>query len=238
VAVLGVSSRAFVLSCTHCFGSTYTAKVSLVDSSETHEVDVLQALRGVQGVPVLYTYGEMQGMRVFLTRGVGVDSLQYTERLLDEVGPIDGRWGLPMSTLMDMAEQLVHLLVQVHRMGYLHRDVCPRNIIFMNGRWCLCDFESAGRLGAADVDEQMRRRFVCQVEFASSRLVTSSAPLTADDDFEALAYSLTSLLDLAVWEADVQAQAQARTANEMHVMRSRLMDATIKDRIALLRKRT
>jgi serine/threonine protein kinase len=210
VSVVAVNSRSCVCACQHVLGGArYAAKFSSDGDSIALEASVLVQLQGICGVPMLYACGYADGIPLLLTKGVGVDARRYAYQYLEQNGSQcrsgeSVRWGLPDAILHQMVTDLVATLLAIHREGWLHRDVCPRNILLLEGRWCLCDFGSAGRIGASDFDRALQRRtFVAQLEFSSERLLKSSAALTPDDDFESLLYTLTFLHDVVAWEASV-----------------------------------
>jgi len=175
--------------------SELVAKVALRDWGAEclqHEYDVLQQLSGLPGVPIPYCLGAWNGTCVLITYGVGesVRDLFSDRTKRTPNGTIIASVG----ELAPLAADVVSALEAVHARGVLHRDICPSNIILLNGRWQLIDFGSAGRVGEADWDEKEDcRRFRVQESYASERLLNTSDPLDEEDDFDALVKTLTRL---------------------------------------------
>jgi hypothetical protein len=175
----------------------YAAKLALRGGPAPleREYDILKALQGIDGVPVPYFFGAWNGSHVLVTEGVGESAsciLKQRQHALQAHGGESQLFSL--DELKQMTTDLVGILQAVHHRGFLHRDVCPGNVLFLNGRWQLIDFGSAGRVGEADWDTaQQMRTFDVQHAYASARLLRTSAPLDEEDDFDALVKTLSRL---------------------------------------------
>jgi serine/threonine protein kinase len=232
-SVLGENSKSVVLSCGAVSPSSSAVVLKVAKNGDTapgvtatlslsHEYDTLIRLKGIPGVPVAVCFGFVGERPVLLTEGVGVSAREvYRDALANLAkGAVNV---LTLEQIYHIAEPIVITLQQVHARGILHRDICPSNIVFMCGRWHLIDFGSAGSIGAADIDQDTQcRQFVVQSQYASRRLLHTSAPLDEEDDFEALARTLTSLVIGKPDAMDSKEEHVLAVVEEVHNMIARL----------------
>ncbi len=182
------------------------AKVDLAGGDLNDEIDVMWTLRGIQGVPSVVGAGtwnddEGRSHSVLLTSGVGMVLMDELMKRKGNRSVASGVHSFMWDFVSEIAQHIVATLTCMHTRGVLHRDISPKNIVFVDAekRWGLIDFGSAGNVGAADANSQ-RRAFGTTVEFASDRLLWTTEPLSADDDFVALCHVLTYLLAFDEWE--------------------------------------
>jgi serine/threonine protein kinase len=175
-----------VVACSH-IGSRrlFACKVQRSSRADLlYEASVLDRLRGVPGVPSVYAFGYWRDATVLITHGVGESALNLMRRTGD----------LPIATIESIAISVCAQLRLVHDRGLLHCDISPSNIMFCDGVWGLIDFGSAGPIGRVDVDQKTgQRSFLFTPDFASEGLLLTGFPLSEDDDFESLEYSLSWL---------------------------------------------
>jgi serine/threonine protein kinase len=211
--VLHAGGKSCVMTCSHLFSSVDL--VAKVDRDEeprvAREAQCLWRLRHICGIPALHAFGLWHSTPVLVMTFMGVTSKEYMLRDVlhrlqqSETSLALVHLGLSAEAIENIARQLVPILLQIHARGVLHRDIAPSNIAVLNGRWGILDFGSAGALGAADVyPDTGIRTFAFQAEFASDRLQDSRLPLSADDDFDALIFSLSYLRDARAWQNNAE----------------------------------
>jgi serine/threonine protein kinase len=123
-----------------------------------HEGRVLQRLAGVDGVIHLYPQQPADGLAL-----VDVDSVSLAHVLLE------GRPGVP--AVLAIAIELAQTLATVHRLGVIHKDINPSNVLLVGAerRALLIDFNIATCFA------EERPGFVHQSDIAGTRPCGRSA---------------------------------------------------------------
>ena len=98
-----------------------------------HEAKVLLSLKGCKGVPPLLGYGVFEGHR-YVVLPLFSESLQ--ERV-ERDGKLQGLVGLVIRN------QIRDILKEIHRRGFIHRDIKPDNVMFDGDNLFLIDFGCA-----------------------------------------------------------------------------------------------
>ena len=103
------------------------------------EVSALQALRGCEGVVELVDFGrDAEGRLCVVTERVPGERL---DRHIRDHGPLDS------DQLERLIGGLLRLLAEVHRRGWLHKDIKASNILMDGERFTLLDWGVAAPHG-------------------------------------------------------------------------------------------
>ncbi|QRV96203.1 kinase domain protein [Ceratobasidium sp. AG-Ba] len=157
-----------------------------------HEARVLRFLSGHPAIPEVYAYGRTDHFELL--------SLELLERSLSEVVKESG--SIPITTVLEIADQMLNVISYMHNKGLVHRDIKPQNILLKTrgaSRICLIDFGLAYRPqpknGAPKTGlAQAEPTGVCGTAVFSSIKSHESSDLTFRDDLESLGLSLIFLL--------------------------------------------
>lgn len=188
IRVLHSGKKSVLLECIGRGDVRFVAKIGLDPIAKIEkEADSLWALSGIVGVPRCNSYGMSAFGPTLLMCGVGQT---FSAAMLCRF-PDGTDWsvsGFPV--IVEIARCLVPVLQGMHARGFLHRDIAPDNFVWLpdEHRWQLIDFGSTGKCNSKD------RTFLVHSEFASDRLAFTTEPLSSEDDFDALARTLTFLL--------------------------------------------
>lgn len=98
-----------------------------------HEAQVLIALKGCKGVPPLLGYGMLEGHRYLVVP-------LFDESLADRVKR-DGL--LSGMTALTLRKRVKDIVKDIHRRGFIHRDIKPDNVMFAGDSVYLIDFGCA-----------------------------------------------------------------------------------------------
>jgi serine/threonine-protein kinase len=129
---------------------------------------VLAALSG-EVSPQLLDRGEDEGRECLAVEWcAGIDVLEASAELRDT---------LRVDELLDLGERVLKAYARLHREGFLHGDVHPRNILVeADGRVRLIDFGLAARFDAPDRVPRGGIDLFLEPELASARLAGLPAP--------------------------------------------------------------
>lgn len=157
----------------------------------------LQRLKGSKGIPTLLDWGTESGWHFLALERLGLS----VQQLADQVGGT-----LSVSTVLKIGIALVSRLKTIHRLGVLHRDVKPENLLMgapyssRKNELYLVDFGFSKQfhdpsqkvcLSSASSQEP-RKRFVGTPLFASIA-AHEGIELSEKDDLESALYTLVHL---------------------------------------------
>lgn len=130
--MLGEGNYGVVYSAKHCVTGQEVAikfeRYSLVPSLLQHEARVLLCLKGCPGIPKVLGYGVFGGIKYLII-----------DKICDKIS--SNTLAAFNKTLQDVSIELDRLLANIHRKGFIHRDVKPDNIMFDgSGNVMLIDF--------------------------------------------------------------------------------------------------
>ncbi|CAD8086168.1 unnamed protein product [Paramecium primaurelia] len=84
------------------------------------EVQVLERLNGIEGVPKLYWHGEQDDFNVIVMQILGKDLAHY----------VKSKKKFSFKTTIQLGIQIVKVLERIHNKGVVHRDLKPENVLF------------------------------------------------------------------------------------------------------------
>ncbi|CAD8100822.1 unnamed protein product [Paramecium sonneborni] len=84
------------------------------------EVQVLERLNGIEGVPKLYWHGEQDEYNVIVMQILGKDLAYY----------LKSKKRFSFKTTIQLGIQIVKVLERIHNKGVVHRDLKPENVLF------------------------------------------------------------------------------------------------------------
>ncbi|CAD8170225.1 unnamed protein product [Paramecium pentaurelia] len=84
------------------------------------EVQVLERLNGIEGVPQLYWHGEQDDYNIIVMQILGKDLAYYMK----------SKKKFSFKTAIQLGIQIVKVLERIHNKGVVHRDLKPENILF------------------------------------------------------------------------------------------------------------
>lgn len=130
--MLGQGNYGVVYSAKHCLTEQEVAikfeTYGLAPSLLQHEARVLLCLKGCPGIPKVLGYGVFGGIKYLIM-----------DRMFDKIS-LDTLTTFN-KTLSDVSTELDKLLLNIHRKGFIHRDVKPDNLMFdVSGNVTLIDF--------------------------------------------------------------------------------------------------
>ncbi|KZT03986.1 kinase-like protein, partial [Laetiporus sulphureus 93-53] len=158
-----------------------------------HETSVLKLLSGHPSIPQVFAYGRIDHFELL--------SMQLLHRSLGDV--VEHSGPLPLTTVLDVTDQLLAALDHMHSHGVVHRDIKPDNILLQipsSSQVCLIDFGLACRPAKVDRAKQPRPpnsggpvSIFGTLPYASLN-AHQGLDLSYRDDLESLAYTLLFLL--------------------------------------------
>ncbi|CAK87070.1 unnamed protein product (macronuclear) [Paramecium tetraurelia] len=84
------------------------------------EVQVLERLNGIEGVPKIYWHGEQDDFNVIVMQILGKDLSHY----------VKSKKKFSFKTSIQLGIQIVKVLERIHNKGVVHRDLKPENVLF------------------------------------------------------------------------------------------------------------
>jgi len=143
------------------------------------EARMLDALGPTGASPrILGLLNENGDMFVAMARSSGVPLRRFVARNLRPTP--SGTLAMDLSTVLNLAAQLVELVAEVHAAGYVLGDLTPNNVMVSDeGRLVLIDLESALRSWEVTV-RLTTKAYTAPEEIARSRLVAPAPAVTAD----------------------------------------------------------
>lgn len=158
-------------------------KVSALEYNDTlqneeHILLFLNRYPCAPGVPRVLGSGFIGENRYLALDGIG----QTLHSFLQEAG---GPCSQTLATVETIAADLVPSLYRMHEKGVLHRDICPKNIIRLDGKWRFVDF------GSACFSADRHTPFATTSLFASFSVLNGAPEYDPEDDFSALFHTLS-----------------------------------------------
>jgi tRNA A-37 threonylcarbamoyl transferase component Bud32 len=130
------------------------------------------------GPRILGLLNENGDMFVAMTRVSGMPLRRFVARNLRPTP--SGTLAVELTTVLDLATQLVDLVAEVHAAGYVLGDLTPNNVMVTDeGRLVLIDLESALRSWEVTV-RLTTKAYTAPEEIARTRLVAPAPAVTAD----------------------------------------------------------
>ncbi|KAJ7057075.1 kinase-like protein [Mycena amicta] len=156
-----------------------------------HEVRVLKLLQGHPAIPCLYGYGQLVHFEYL--------SMELLGKNIKELSAHPAQSSV--KTVLRVVEQMLSALTHVHRLGIVHCDIKPENILVSlmdPSKICLVDF-GISRLFRTGVPSQYnplgdKPRYVVGTLHWASLNAHDGIDLAPRDDLESLAYVALFLL--------------------------------------------
>ncbi|CAD8079986.1 unnamed protein product [Paramecium sonneborni] len=159
-----------------------------------NEIEMLQKLSGVEGIPQIKQFGQTLENRYFLIVPL------YHSNLLD----LAKSRKLSLTQILSIGLRIIEIIEKVHKKKILHLDIKPENI--MLSQQCLNDQDilQPGFIQLIDFglsqqfnkdSESLKDVFIGSLNFAS-RSSHNGTPLGYKDDLESLLYVLFYIRDL------------------------------------------
>lgn len=179
-----------------CFGKIYKAinrsntllvalKLQIIDAQDqspinlAHEIAILYKLKGVQGVPRIYSAGRSEF-------GNYMEMELLSSTLHDEKSK-----NYTISEMQVLACDLIRILKRIHMKGFVHQDLKPQNIMRnLQGQLIIIDFGLSALIKhkSAEIDHQ-KKGFIGTPRYASCA-AHEGLPQIPKDDIECLLYVL------------------------------------------------
>ena len=147
----------------------------------TREIGITTQLQHPNIVPV-YDSGAVDGVPFYVMPFVDGETL---EQRLTRDGP------LPVPEAVEIAAEIADGLAYAHRLGFIHRDVKPGNILLSNGHALLADFGIARAIESADARKLTESGFAVGTAFYMS---PEQASASTEVDGRSDVYSLACVL--------------------------------------------
>ncbi|KAL6065699.1 hypothetical protein QOT17_009986 [Balamuthia mandrillaris] len=159
------------------------------------ELQALQKLKGIEGVPSLIGYGACLGLNydALIMAPCGLPLLQMIQ---------SGDGFLPCEQAYIFAVQVLGVLEEAHQRGVMHGDIRPHNLVLANERMILVDWGLA--LLSEDVAEIIVRG---SGHFSPTGLLLAEEEqraytYTMHDDLESLAYTIAWMMNgMLPWQS-------------------------------------
>jgi serine/threonine protein kinase len=149
-----------------------------------HEASIYMRLRNVNGMLLLKWYGVVDNMRCLVLPYYGVALNSFEEVL-------------PYPTSLNYFRQIIAIIGDIHKMGYLHRDIKAANILVNENDECkLIDFGlSTSYLGTygEHIPERRDQRVIGSPSYISLNVHNGVNP-SRRDDLESVCYVFLYLL--------------------------------------------
>ncbi|CAD8136875.1 unnamed protein product [Paramecium octaurelia] len=153
------------------------------------EIQIIEELRGIQGIPKLYWYGNEYNSNCMAMQLLGRDLSHYLKRYRK----------FSMKCVCNLAEQLLYIIEEVHQRGVIHRDIKPENILMGRGVETnivyLVDFgiSKKYKVNGQHIPFQEQKPFMGTTRYASIP-AHKGYELSRRDDLESLGYVFIYLL--------------------------------------------
>ncbi|CAD8194768.1 unnamed protein product [Paramecium pentaurelia] len=153
--------------------------------SLNREIDILNKLQGIQGVPELIWFGEQNGLQIMITNMLGFDLMYFLKK----------HKKFSIDCVFNIAYQMLEILEKIHKLNIIHRDLKPENILgkVNSNQIHLIDFGIAKDLTKKSKFTYQKIPFI-----GTSRYASISAHFGEEqnrkDDLEALGYVLIYLI--------------------------------------------
>ncbi|CAD8047734.1 unnamed protein product [Paramecium primaurelia] len=153
------------------------------------EIQIIEELRGIQGIPKLYWYGNEFNSNCMAIQLLGRDLSHYLKRYRK----------FSLKCVCNLAEQLLYIIEEVHKRGVIHRDIKPENILMGRGNDTnvvyLVDFgiSKKYKINGQHIPFQEQKPFMGTTRYASIS-AHKGYELSRRDDLESLGYVFIYLL--------------------------------------------
>ncbi|CAD8059090.1 unnamed protein product [Paramecium sonneborni] len=153
------------------------------------EIQIIEELRGIQGIPKLYWYGNEYNSNCMAMQLLGRDLSHYLKRYRK----------FSMKCICNLAEQLLNIIEEVHKRGVIHRDIKPENILMGRSNDTntvyIVDFgiSKKFKLNGQHIPFQEQKPFMGTTRYASIP-AHKGYELSRRDDLESLGYVFIYLL--------------------------------------------
>jgi serine/threonine protein kinase len=116
-----------------------------VQTNFLREINILQTLRGMPGLPVMLTFSRTPGIMFHACE-------KLTAPRFDQLARSDS---LELDVIVGLARSLATWLQRLHALGYVHRDLSPDHV-FAGDQITVVDFGLAKRVDELDADDRQR----------------------------------------------------------------------------------